>query len=317
MERREIEAFLTLAEELHFGRTAERLRLTSARISQTIQKLEGRIGAPLFDRSSRQVSLTLIGQRLRDDLIPHYRGIQEAEATAISAGREVKGMLSVGFRGPMVGSLLVEVIDVFRDLYPGCEVRIREIVDGDRYGPLRRGEVDVLIAELPVDQPDLVSGPVVVVDPVVLAVPSGHRLAGRGSVGVDDLAGDAVGWIPGLPDYVLDRFVLALSASGCPVHRGPAAGSWRELLALVGAGKCVAVAGAQAVRCYDRPGVTYVPFQDAPFLSYGLMWKSGRETSRVRAFSGVVADYLEGRASSAARTWHDQSSIQNQPIRTS
>src|SRR5690606_15884816 len=65
---RDIEIFLTLAEELHFGRTAERLHVSTPRVSQSIAQQERRIGAPLFERTSRRVTLTPLGARLRDDL---------------------------------------------------------------------------------------------------------------------------------------------------------------------------------------------------------------------------------------------------------
>jgi hypothetical protein len=76
VELRDIEIFLVLAEELHFGRTAERLHVSRARVSQAIKKQERRIGAPLFDRTSRTVTLTPIGQRLRDDLQQAYDLVQ-------------------------------------------------------------------------------------------------------------------------------------------------------------------------------------------------------------------------------------------------
>ncbi|WP_063050891.1 helix-turn-helix domain-containing protein [Nocardia arthritidis] len=66
LERFELEAFLTLSEELHFSRTAARLRVTPGRISQTIKKLERQVGSPLFERTSRHVVLTPLGQRLRE-----------------------------------------------------------------------------------------------------------------------------------------------------------------------------------------------------------------------------------------------------------
>jgi hypothetical protein len=88
VEWRDIEIFLTLAEELHFGRTAERLHVSTARVSQTIRKLERRIGAALFDRTSRQVALTLIGRRLEADLRPAYQQIREGIDRAIAAAAE-------------------------------------------------------------------------------------------------------------------------------------------------------------------------------------------------------------------------------------
>lgn len=99
LERLELEAFLTLAEELHFGRTADRLGLTTSRISQTIRRLERRIGAALFERNSRKVSLTDVGRQLRDDLRPAYEQIA-AGVTAASRGNMVPRVLVVGFSAP-------------------------------------------------------------------------------------------------------------------------------------------------------------------------------------------------------------------------
>ncbi|MBR7838389.1 LysR family transcriptional regulator [Actinospica durhamensis] len=76
MEHRDIEIFLALAEELHFGRTAGQLHVSPARVSQAIKKQERAIGAELFARTSRNVRLTLAGEQLRADLIPVYRGLR-------------------------------------------------------------------------------------------------------------------------------------------------------------------------------------------------------------------------------------------------
>jgi len=165
-EKHELEAFLVLAEELHFGRTAERLRRSQARVSQTIKKLERRIGAPLFERTSRRVALTPLGARLRDDLRPLYEGMDDAVARAVAAARGVDGVLRVGFLGS--GALTAAILSTFRARHPGCQVRMRETHFADPLGPLRSGEVDVLITRLPVDEPDLTVGPVVLSEPRVL-----------------------------------------------------------------------------------------------------------------------------------------------------
>lgn len=89
MELRDIEIFLTLAEELHFGRTAERLHISQSRVSQSIKKQERRLGAVLFDRTSRVVRLTSLGEQLRDDLLPvqrELRRIMERAARAAHGG---------------------------------------------------------------------------------------------------------------------------------------------------------------------------------------------------------------------------------------
>ncbi|WP_205327333.1 LysR family transcriptional regulator [Glycomyces sp. YM15] len=85
MERDELECFLILAEELHFGRTAVRMRLSRARVSQLVQRLERRLGAPLFERTSRNVRLTELGAGFREEVEPHHRAIERALARTAAA----------------------------------------------------------------------------------------------------------------------------------------------------------------------------------------------------------------------------------------
>ncbi|GAA0451649.1 LysR family transcriptional regulator [Streptomyces olivaceiscleroticus] len=95
-ERLEIDSFVILVEEPHFGRTAKRLRVSRARVSQTIQRLECRIGAPLFERTSRRVRLTPLGRQFLDDIEPGYRAITRGLATAQAAAKGIEGSLTVG-----------------------------------------------------------------------------------------------------------------------------------------------------------------------------------------------------------------------------
>ena len=97
MELRDIEIFLTLAEELHFGRTATRLHVSQARISQAISQQERRLGALLFDRTNRRVvRLTPVGRQLRDDLRPVYAGLRDSLERARLAAQGVTAVLRVG-----------------------------------------------------------------------------------------------------------------------------------------------------------------------------------------------------------------------------
>lgn len=86
LDKHELEAFLTLAEELHFGRTAERPHVSTSRISQTIAKLERRIGLPLFLRTSRRVEMTRLGRQPHDEIRPAWEGITSAVLRAVEAG---------------------------------------------------------------------------------------------------------------------------------------------------------------------------------------------------------------------------------------
>jgi DNA-binding transcriptional LysR family regulator len=282
-ETREVESFLTLAGELHFGRTAERLCVSTAQVSQTIRKLERRIGAPLFTRTSRRVELTAVGRQLLADLGPAWSAVEAALARAVEAGRGVTGTLRVAFGDAAGGQLLAGVAELFRRRAPGCEVEFREVRPAEVLPWLREGEVDVVLAGLPLDAPGLVTGPVLVRETRFLAVAAGHPFAGRDAVPVADLARVTV-LRCALPDPWLDDH-----APGAVLR--PRAGL-QELLTLAGAGEGVLPVGAHIRRYYPRPDVAYVPLDGAPRLEWGLVWPDGSATARVRAFAETAADLV-------------------------
>ena len=215
MERREIEIFLTLADELHFGRTATRLHVSTARVSQTIKRIERLVGAPLFERTSRRVALTAIGRQLYDDLKPAYAQIEAGIERAIATGRHVEGVLRVGFFRAAAGRFVLDVAGSFEARHPGCEVQIRENQLSDGLTVLRSGEIDILFLMLPVDEPDLVTGPVLIREARMLAVSSAHPFARRDGVALNDLARDKVLRPPGaLPDYLRNSLVPEQTPDG-------------------------------------------------------------------------------------------------------
>ncbi|MFE6307064.1 LysR family transcriptional regulator [Nocardiopsis sp. NPDC057823] len=284
MERRDIEIFLTLAEELHFARTAERLGVSGSRVSQTIKKLERRFGVTLFQRTSRQVALTPVGSALREDVQAGYQRIQEGIAKAVAAGRGFSGTLRVGFSSPLVGEAVMAASEAFRAEHPECEVRIREVHLSDAFGMLRGGELDVQITELPVREADLESGPVLLRDARMLAVSSRHPFARRDGVTVEDLTRDTVLVPADAPAYLLDVLVPAQAPSGRPIRRTRTLTSRQELLTLVSGGAGMAVVGRQATRYHARPDIAYVPFVDLPPIEYGPVWPAAARTGRVRSF---------------------------------
>ncbi|MEU7893435.1 LysR substrate-binding domain-containing protein [Nonomuraea sp. NPDC049152] len=298
MDQRDIETFLTLAEELHFGRTAERLRLSQGSVSQIIKKLERRVGAPLFERSSRHVALTGIGRRLRDDIEPAHRLIKEGVARATSAGRGIGGVLTLGFVGAAMGDLLVEVGERFKAGHADCEVRFREIQVIEGLEPLRAGEIDMMAAPFPLDEPDLTMGGPLLREARMLAVPASHLLARRSSVSIEDLARLPVLTMPSSwPATFIESRTPSTTPGGKPIARGPEIRTLQEALALTAAGKGVFPVGAQVMRYYVRPGVAYIPFHDAPPLEWGLVWRTADETNRIRSFANVARTRVTDRTS--------------------
>jgi DNA-binding transcriptional LysR family regulator len=295
MERRDIEIFLVLAEELHFGRTADRLHVSTARVSQTIKKLERRIGAELFERTSRKVGLTPIGRRLYEDIRPAYQQIRDGVDRAIAAGRGVDGVLRVGFIGTAVGQFLHQVAGVLHTRHPACQVQVLEARYSDFLELLRADEIDVMLVPMPIEEPDLVSSPVLFREPSVLAVSARHRFARRTSVSMEDLAADRVLRPRAVPDYMDESLVPRRTPSGRPIERGPDFGTVQEMLSLIGAGKGVFPVPAHAGRYDTRPDVAYVPISDGLPRERRLVWRSAAETGRIRAFTRAALDLAGSR----------------------
>lgn len=97
-------------------------------------------------------------------------------------------MSRVGFSAAWCGNLVVKAADAFRARHPDCEIQIQEMPLHDRFGPLRRRELDLQLTELPADESDITAGPTVFSEPRALAVPTGHPFAERESVSFEDLA---------------------------------------------------------------------------------------------------------------------------------
>ncbi|MFC8620214.1 LysR family transcriptional regulator [Micromonospora purpureochromogenes] len=289
LERHEAETFLTLAEELHFGRTAERLRVTTGRISHVVKKLELRIGAPLFERTSRVVRLTPIGHRLADDLRPLVAGMEDAVRRAVEAGRGVTGELRVAFLGEWTAPVLLRAVNLFRERHPDCEVHVHEAQLANSRSSLVDGSIDVLIAAYPFD--GMANGPALLAEGRVLAVAAGHPLAGAESVSLEVLADHPVVQYPAVTsaEFKRDR-TPDRTPSGRPVPKGPVGNTFSEMLSLVAMGRGVLPVGEHTRRYYPRPDVAYVPIHDAPPIRRGPVWLETNTTERVREFVRAAAD---------------------------
>jgi DNA-binding transcriptional LysR family regulator len=293
LERHELEAFLTLAEELHFGRTAEHLRVSTARISQIIARLERRIGVPLFNRTSRRVELTAAGRTLYEQTRPAWDQIATALEQAIAAGRGIRGTLRAAFVGAAGGQFLVGAAEVFARHHPDCEVHLREAQMSDLMPWVRDGQIDIALATFPIDEPGISTGPVLVSEARLLAVPAQHAFARRASVSLEDLARVRMLQLPDtLPQSLREDRTPRTTPSGRPIETGPGAATFNEALTLVGAGHGVFPVGAQVTRYYVRPDVAYIPFRDAPALQWGLLWRTDSATARVQAFAQAAEDLI-------------------------
>lgn len=280
VERQDIEVFLALAQELHFARTAQRLHIAPASVSQTIKKLERRFAGPLFTRTTRRVSLTPLGRQLLDDLGPAYAQVQAAIASAIATGHGIAGELCLGYMSAAVALRVLALVDSFHSQRPGCRITIRETALSDLYGPLRRSEVALSILPLPVAEPDLTVGPVLLSEKAMLAVPTGHPLASRVPVTPDDLCDQTFLFTQDLPGYWIDHH---LPDTTSPTKTTLLPG-FQEILTYVVSGHGVAIVGSQTAHLYPRPGLALIPVTSQPSIDYAIIWRTGELDPNASAF---------------------------------
>ncbi|MFJ9371223.1 LysR family transcriptional regulator [Nocardia sp. NPDC101769] len=291
MELRDIEIFLTLAEELHFGRTAQRLHVSVARVSQAIKKQERSVGADLFERTSRNVCLTPVGESLRDELGPHYRGLRLSLARARLKAQDKTDELRIGMLAANAYELRA-FWDTFRARHPQWGLSIKHNGFADPFGPLRNGDIDALVWWLPIEEPDLTIGPIVFTEPRMLAVSVDHELAEEKSVSIEVLGNYPNPTVGAnlLPEYSEDEFVPFYTPLGRKVEKPLVVLEAASLFGAIGQGQIIHSVGAHAERFFARPDVLYLPITDRRHLHWTLTWRSDTDNPLLRALVTVIRE---------------------------
>ncbi|MFH9753988.1 LysR family transcriptional regulator [Streptomyces griseus] len=292
-EIRELEAFLALAEELHFGRAGERLYLSQSRISQLLRALESRIGGRLVDRTSRRVRLTPLGEQLHAGLRPAFDAIVRTVDEVRDVARGVGGRFRVGFQGTANDPFMRAVV-AFRDGHPESAAEIVEIPLSDPFGAVRRGEVDAAVVLMPVRDEELVLGPVFSARPLTLAVSDRHPYARRPRIDAEDLAGSPLIGVHGAaPEYWRLAQAPVVTPAGRAIPPGPSVSSLQEGLALVRADRGTMLLCDPTADYYGSHAVTFVPVTGLPESALALVWHRNHETARTRGFARALADVTE------------------------
>ncbi|MFG2195000.1 LysR family transcriptional regulator [Streptomyces sp. NPDC048639] len=280
----EIEAFLALAEDLHFAKAAERLGLSRPRVSQLIQSLERRIGGRLFDRTSRRVALTPTGHFLLARVKPSFEGLQRSIEEARAFARELR----IGFLGPFAGAVNTSVSN-FRRTHPEWSISMSETRWGDYFGPLRRAEVDMQVTIWPVCEPDLTTGPVIAEYPRVLAVAADSPLATRSSVEAEELAEHTMVEMPSAaPKEIREGFLPRLTPAGRPIHRGRLVKTQHEMLSRVATSSEVCATSTALTQYYRHPDVVFVPLEGLPPARAVVSWRTVTENAKIRDFAASL-----------------------------
>lgn len=293
LDLRLVDYFVTVAEELHFGRAAERLHIAQPSLSQQIRRLEQQLGVTLLDRNSRNVRLTRAGEAFLREGRRALAQAQRAISATRAAGAE---MLTVGFYGSAGRALLPAVLTAFHERRPVTEVSVREILFGS-VDEILSGKVDVAFTRLTPDQTEL-QVEIIATEPRVLALASAHPLAGHETLTFADLRGESFIVNPMVsPGGLPARWLAEQRRHGLPGRVAAEARSTQEIMALVGAGRGVCMVPAAAASHDQRADVVYLPVTDAEPAVVSLAWPPDRSPPTVLEF---VATAREVASASAA-----------------
>lgn len=273
MKLSQIRYFIAIAEQQHFGRAADLLRIAQPALSRQMKLLEEEIGVALFDRLPRGVRLTAAGEVFLAELKPVEARIDRAVAAARAAASGAEGQFSLGLIEVAAWSGIVpQTIHAFRDAFPGVELNLLATTSGEQMAALRTGKLDASILYNPVMEPGLTMVPLAL-HRLMLAVPAEMPLARCQSVRLADLAeASLIGFRRDSSPRMYDEVTGALAAAG---HRGGFHSEMTnesDILALVNSGLGMAIVNENQ-RLRPPPAVRFVPIADLDVrLRLCLVW---------------------------------------------
>lgn len=286
MELRHLKYFVAVAEELHFGRAAQRLHLSQPPLSQQIKSLEQELGAQLFQRSSRKVELTPAGKVLLDRA---RTLLALADAAAEEVGRVAAGLegtLRLGFVTPAMDGPLSGVLAKYKQNKPGVRLELKEASSLDQLKDLRSGHLDVAVirSKHGQDMSGLASQPFMR-EPYVIAMPKGHDLAGKGSLGLKELDGRSFIFFPRNQGPKLhDQIMAAFERAGAQPLISQEVLSKRTMLALVAAGLGLALVPASSARAAGHDLVFRQVDDPLPLVEADAVWSPANPSPLVHDF---------------------------------
>jgi DNA-binding transcriptional LysR family regulator len=263
MDARRLEYFVAVAETLHFRRAAEQLRVAQPALSRQIRRLEADLGCRLLRRDRRGVELTPAGLALLD--VGRRALVQMAyagEAARRTAASQV-ALLRVGFLSPAAYVVVPAVLHALRQAHPDVYLVLREADSVTLLEELRLGQLDVAFVRGPITWPG-VRIDTLLREPLVVALPSGHRLCRRTRVPLAELLDEPfVGFpratAPALHDAITG---LCLAAGFTPAFVAEAS-EWTTIVSLVAAGMGLTIL-PDSIRTFTRRGVVYRPIAGRP-----------------------------------------------------
>jgi DNA-binding transcriptional LysR family regulator len=261
LDLRQMRFFMAVAETLHFGRAADRLRIAQPNLSLQIKKTEEALGYPLFERTTREVSLTPAGSYLAKHTQVLQANFDETVRTAQQIGRGEEGSLSIGFSGSAMYSRLPLALEHFRRKHPKVIVQLREMYAPDQMPLLLNGTLDVSFIRDGSPTQGLRKTPLMR-EPFCAVLPQSHHRAQQdGPIWPRELRNEQfVLFSPRIARLAYQRTMEVCQADGFTPEVVLEAPQWVTIISLVAAGVGVSIA-PECVNKLNIPGVIFRPLR--------------------------------------------------------
>jgi DNA-binding transcriptional LysR family regulator len=288
MELRHLRYFVAVAEELHFGRAAERLHLSQPPVSLALKELEQELGVTLLERTSRRIALTRAGEDALRDARAVLAAADLLKRRAREAAKGLMGTLSIGFISLPAYSFLPPLLHRFTGDYQRVKLALQEGTSDQILRDVEGGALDVgLVFQTPDLAPALQARPVQK-EPLVVALPETHPLAGARSVSLARLANERfLGFERHLGPLMFDAIVATCMRHGFSPQLFPAR-QMHTIVSLVSGGIGVALVPA-SVQALHREGVVYRPMRgEKTMVETVAVWRKADDAPLVRAFLALL-----------------------------
>jgi DNA-binding transcriptional LysR family regulator len=288
LELRHLRYFVAVAEELHFGRAAQRLHMAQPPLSQQIRSLEREVGVPLLERTHRRVRLTAAGAAFYDEARSILDHVKLAVQLAQRAGHGEIGRLAIGFVGSAMYGLLPDIVRVYRSRYPDVELSLTEAPTVEQVTAIREGRIDVGFVRTSVTDSAL-RCETLLAEPLVVALPQDHARAGAPSVALRHLAEEPFVIFPRqLGHGFYDVILAACLQAGFQPRIVQEAIQMQTIVSLVAAGIGIALV-PQSMENAARRGVAYVALDaPAPEVELAAVWRCDDSSPALHNFLEVA-----------------------------